>query len=278
MMCKTTAKISLAGDLGSGKSTVADILKARLGAEYYSTGAICRRIAAEHGMDVVQMNQYMETHPEFDKLIDDGLIALSNVDKDMIIDSRMAWHFVKDTFRVYMTTEHTESARRILSAGRAEEKVTSLEECAEKIRQRKQSENKRYFEKYGVHCQDLDNYSLIVDTTYASPEEVAECILSCFADWHEDHRRTYAYICPRRFLYPDDAADMARVGKLSSLLEEGVDIGSAGAVEANGDIYLTSDVEVAMAFELCGMPLVPTKLTVADQKPVGQFVHMADSL
>ena len=46
-------KISLAGDLGSGKSTVSKILIERLGATYYSTGAICRAIAAKHGMDIV---------------------------------------------------------------------------------------------------------------------------------------------------------------------------------------------------------------------------------
>ena len=38
-------KISLAGDLGSGKSTVSKILIESLNAEYYSTGAIVRSVA-----------------------------------------------------------------------------------------------------------------------------------------------------------------------------------------------------------------------------------------
>ena len=93
-------KISLAGDLGSGKSTVADILIARLGAEYYSTGAIVRSIAAQRGMTVTELNKYMETHPEIDHEIDAGIAALSEVDKALIIDSRLAWHFTKGTFKV----------------------------------------------------------------------------------------------------------------------------------------------------------------------------------
>ena len=51
-------KISLAGDLGSGKSTVSDILISRLGAEYYSTGAIVRSIAASKGMTVTELNKF----------------------------------------------------------------------------------------------------------------------------------------------------------------------------------------------------------------------------
>ena len=92
-------KISLAGDLGSGKSTVSDILIERLGAEYYSTGAIVRSIAAKHGMSVVELNVYMETHPEIDHEIDDGLKALSELDKFLIIDSRMAWHLPRERSR-----------------------------------------------------------------------------------------------------------------------------------------------------------------------------------
>ena len=97
-------KISLAGDLGSGKSTVSDILIARLGAKYYSTGAIVRSIAEKYGMSVGELNVYMETHPEIDHEIDDGLKALGELDEFLIIDSRMAWHFTKGTFPIYLST------------------------------------------------------------------------------------------------------------------------------------------------------------------------------
>ena len=269
-------KISLAGDVGSGKSTVSKILIDRLGAVYHSTGAICRDLATKHGIDITSMNQYMETHPEIDKEIDDTIRALSDKDECMIIDSRMAWHFVRDTFRVYMTTEPLESAKRILRAKRAEERATTVEEMAERNRARKASENKRYAEFYGVDCGNLSNYSLVVDSTYASPEEVAECILSCFADWQEDHTRRYAYMCHRRFLYPDEGTDEGRANKISALLDRGEDGGDAYAVECDGDFYLTDNAEIALAYAMSDIALVPTKLTVG-KKPHGQFVKMTDT-
>ena len=116
-------KISLAGDLGSGKSTLSKILTERLGMEYYSTGTICREVATRHGISVGEMNKYMETHPELDHEIDDGLSALSEVDRPLLIDSRMAWHFTKGTFRVYLSTDLLTSAARIHAAGRADRKA-----------------------------------------------------------------------------------------------------------------------------------------------------------
>lgn len=116
-------KISLAGDLGSGKSTVGKILSRKLGAEVYSTGTIQRQIATEMGMTTLQLNQYMETHPEIDGKIDDGLRALEHSEKNLIIDSRMAWHFVPSSFSVYMAADPFVSAERILKAGRESEPV-----------------------------------------------------------------------------------------------------------------------------------------------------------
>jgi cytidylate kinase len=272
-----TGKISLAGDLGSGKSTVSEILIERLGATYYSTGAICRAIAAAHGMTIVEMNKYMETHPEIDHEIDDGLRALSDKDENLIIDSRMAWHFVKDTFRVYMTTELEESAKRILRANRAGDHAATLAEMAEEIRARKASERLRYREQYGVDCKDLSNYDLVVDSTYASPEDVAGCILAAFAEWREDKTRRFAYICPRRFFYPDEGTDDGRAVQLSEQLDCDEDVGEAVAVECDGDIYLTRHAEVALAYAISDLPLVPTQLSVG-KKPEGVFVRMTDSL
>ena len=270
-------KISLAGDLGSGKSTVSKILVERLGATYYSTGAICRAIAASHGMTIVEMNQYMETHPEIDHEIDDGLRALSHKDENMIIDSRMAWHFVEDTFRVYMTTELNESAKRILRANREGDHAATLAEMAEDIRARKASERRRYSEQYGVDCKDLSNYDLVVDSTYASPEAVAACILASFDEWLKDKTRRIAYICPRRFFYPDEGTDDGRAVQLSEQLDCDEDVGEAVAVECDGDIYLTRHAEVALAYAISDLPLVPTQLSVG-KKPEGVFVRMTDSL
>jgi len=270
-------KISLAGDLGSGKSTVSSILIERLGATYYSTGAICRAIAASHGMTIVEMNKYMETHPEIDHEIDDGLRALSDKNENMVIDSRMAWHFVRDTFRVYMTTELEESAKRILRANREGDHAATLDEMAEEIRARKASERLRYREQYGVDCKDLSNYDLVVDSTYASPEDVAACILEAFAKWREDRSGKIAYICPRRFFYPDEGTDEGRAVKLSALLDEGQAVGEACAVECDGEIYLTDFAEIALAYAFSDLPLVPTRLSVGT-KPTGDFVRMTDTL
>jgi len=179
-------KISLAGDLGSGKSTVSKIIIDRLGAEYYSTGAIVRGVAEKHGMTVVELNKYMETHPEIDHEIDDGLVALSDVDKLLIIDSRMAWHFTRGTFKVYLSIDIETGAYRIMNANRDGEHRATLEETVKDTRDRRASEKKRYMEQYGVDIKDLSNYSLVVDTSYATPDEVAEVIIESLAAWRED--------------------------------------------------------------------------------------------
>ena len=50
-------KISLAGDLGSGKSTVGKIIAARENLEFYSTGTIQRAIAARYRMTTYEYNR-----------------------------------------------------------------------------------------------------------------------------------------------------------------------------------------------------------------------------
>jgi cytidylate kinase len=197
-------KISLAGDLGSGKSTVAKIITERTGATYYATGAIMREVARRYGMDIAEFNVYAETHPETDHEIDDGLVRLSDDPRDLIIDSRMAWHFTKNTFRVYMTTEPEISAARIMAAKRDVESFGSLEETAAQIVRRRASEKKRYQELYGVDLTDLSNYTLIVDTSYATPEEVAEVILTSLAAWQADPTVRFCEICAARLMRPAD--------------------------------------------------------------------------
>ena len=53
--------ITIAGDLGSGKSTVAKILNKGNNFDYYSTGEIQREITKEKGVSTLELNQQMTT-------------------------------------------------------------------------------------------------------------------------------------------------------------------------------------------------------------------------
>lgn len=271
-------KISLAGDLGSGKSTVSDILIERLGAEYYSTGAIVRSIARKKGMDVGDFNRYMESHPEIDREIDNGLCALSDVDKLMIIDSRLAWYFTKGTFKVYLSTDTVTSALRIMQANRQGEHKATLEESIEATKFRRESEKRRYREQYGVDIKDLHNYDLIVDTTVATPDEVAECVVRGFERWLADPEYKAVFISAERINYPSDPVSEEYVAKLSAALERGEHIPDIEVIEEDGEFYLSSGLEAVMARTFNMESLLPARLVTGKRPENVDYIRMGNSL
>ncbi len=175
-------KISLAGDLGSGKSTVGAILKEKFGAEIVSIGRLQRSMAAEMGMDTCEFNRYQETHPEFDKILDTRLSSYESLCGNFIFDSRMAWHFVPSAFSVYLKCDIDEAAKRVAKAGRSDERYSDEKEAADKLLLRREREKKRYADFYGVDITDMNNYDLVVDTTDKSVEEVAEAIIDGYKE------------------------------------------------------------------------------------------------
>ena len=186
-------KIAISGDLGSGKSTVGKIIESKKGFKYHSGGMIYRGLAEKYNMTPVEFAKYAEEHPEVDKEIDGELIKLSNDDKDIVIDSRMAWHFVENSLKIHLLVDARLAAERIVSENRGKEQYASVEDAIEKIGQRKASENKRYMEKYNVDVNKMSNYDLVIDSTHASPEEFYELIDEKLTKWlnNETFDRTW---------------------------------------------------------------------------------------
>ena len=176
-------KISLNGDLGSGKSTVGDLLTKKYALEKISIGDILRKMASDYNMDVTTFNKYMETHPEIDGLVDDKLKEYENIDGRYLFDSRLAWHFVPSSFKVYMQAKVETSAKRILNAGRQTEVYKSEEEAVKQILKRRESENLRYKTLYGVNITDMNNYDLVVQTDNKTPTEIANIICKEFENF-----------------------------------------------------------------------------------------------
>jgi cytidylate kinase len=173
-----TNKITITGDLGSGKSAVSKILCEETGFEYVSTGRIQRQLAEELGLDTLEMNRRADTDPTIDQRIDGIFTELGKDPKNYIVDSRMAWFFLPGSFKVYLQTDVAVAAERILNdPDRKSEEYETKGEAVRKILARKESENARFLAKYGADCANLHNFDLVVDTTHRSPEQVAALIL-----------------------------------------------------------------------------------------------------
>ena len=173
-----TKIITITGDLGSGKSTVSGLLCERLNYDYVYTGKIQREIASRYGMTTLELNQYAETHPEIDEEIDATFQSL-NHSTNLVIDSRLAWFFIPESFKVFLKADINVAVRRISGDHqRKNEKYSSEEEAAIDIMARKVSENKRYLELYGADCSDLSYFDLVIDTSFITPEKVADLIIA----------------------------------------------------------------------------------------------------
>lgn len=172
-------KITLTGDLGSGKSAVSRILCEQTGFEYISTGRIQRKIAEDMGVDTLELNRRADTDPTIDQRIDSIFIELNQDPKGYVVDSRMAWFFIPGSFKVYLQTDVQVAALRIMHDPlRDSEQYTTQEEAVQKILARKASENARFLSKYGADCTNLDNFDIVINTTARTREEVAQLILS----------------------------------------------------------------------------------------------------
>jgi len=162
---------------------VSAILRERLNYDYIYTGKIQREIAGRYQMTTLELNKYAESHPEIDAEIDSTFKSLNN-STDLIVDSRLAWFFIPKSFKVFLKTDLLVSASRISNDNqRGNEKYSSKEEAAKHLFERKTSENKRYMELYGVDCSDFSNFNLIIDTSFISPESVADAIIAEYNIW-----------------------------------------------------------------------------------------------
>ncbi|MDR3263878.1 MAG: cytidylate kinase family protein [Clostridiales bacterium] len=178
--------ISLSGQLGSGKSTLCLYLKNHKNFEIFSTGTIHRKLANERKLSTLEFNKLITGDRSFDLLIDEEMkkFAAENADTDTVFDSRMAWHFVKDSFKVFLLVSPKVAAERVFfNRVLQEEKYATKEDALKELIGRREIENVRFKEFYNVDCNDYKNYDLFIDTSRISTEEIAD-IIFCAYEYH----------------------------------------------------------------------------------------------
>lgn len=177
--------ISITGDLGSGKSSVAKILCQDLGFEYFSTGSLQRKLAAEKGMNTLDMNKFSESTKEVDDYIDNFLRQIEageNHTCNYILDSRLAWHFVPSSFKVFIKVAPEVAAQRVLAdkARSNEPDSKDIASTMDSLQARMQSECKRFKEYYDIDYRNESNFDLVLDSSVMTAQEVADCIVKAY--------------------------------------------------------------------------------------------------
>jgi CMP/dCMP kinase len=181
--------ITIAGMLGAGKSSTARLVAEELGYQHFSSGDLMRAIGKERGIDdICQVNIAGEKDPTFDHMVDERLRQIGQTESDIVIDSRMAWHWMPYSFKVYLDIPLEVAVPRILAGISPERRDTehipdSPEEYKELLQQRINSENRRYKSLYNVTGADLTQYDLVLNTTDMPIEDVVKSVIAAYRAW-----------------------------------------------------------------------------------------------
>ncbi len=179
--------ITIAGSLGSGKSSTAKAVASALGFRHFSSGDLFRRIAAERGELIEAMNISAEVQRDIDLKVDNLLQDMYRNEEKLTIDSRMAWHWMPGSFKVFLVLDRDTAAERIFNdlqgGGRTSEDAGSVEEVRNSIDRKFASEQKRYAGLYGVNPTDPLNFDIVINTQHNDLKTVTSIVLAAYRAW-----------------------------------------------------------------------------------------------
>jgi predicted cytidylate kinase len=215
VMMASHRSVVLNGDLGSGKTTVSMLLAERLGVRRISVGDLYRAMAAQQEMTALQINLHAELDDKIDHVVDQMQRDIAASGEQLVVDSRLAWHFFTDAMKVHLITEPGVAATRVLGRpAYTVERYESVEQARASLARRSASERQRFLTRYGVDKSRLHNYDLICDTTRAAPDEVVDAIVRYVRDDDQAPGVTVCQVDPMRIWPAADPsdADPIRVG------------------------------------------------------------------
>lgn len=250
--------ITITGNLGSGKSSIGKVLKEK-GYEIVSTGNIFRELAMEKGLSVEEFNKQVNEATRkgdrsVDKMIDDTTAKIGRERDNVMFDSRLAWNFVPDSFKVFVITDIDEASRRVFndSVRANSESYESQEACKKALVHRQEMESVRFKEIYQIDYYDMSNYNLVIESTNAAPAEIAAEILEKLEDY--------------------------QAGKFTKLMElnpssifTNADVPNDGAVtvnEVNGTWFLKSGLDAFTKAVSEGRRFIPVKVDASYQPQI----------
>jgi len=154
-------RITISGLAGSGTTTVAELLSKELSMDVISAGEMFRAIAKEKSLQLGEFNKLAENNDDFDRGIDEKQGEEAMKRENVIVEGRLSGFFVPHAdLKIWLKAPIEIRARRV--AGR---EGMAYEEALAAMKNREQSEHKRYDQYYGINLDDLSIYDLVMDSS-----------------------------------------------------------------------------------------------------------------
>jgi CMP/dCMP kinase len=183
--------ITLSGKPGSGKSSTADRVAELLGYTRYSAGDLVRTLIRKKGITLDEFNQMATKNHQLDHDIDEELRNLRNV-KDIVIDSRLGFYWIPESFKVYLDLDMDVATARIYKDSVNNElreynagSDYSINDVQRLVQARLNNEKGRFKALYGVNPYSNANFDLIINTARHSPQTVALTVFDTYKKWLE---------------------------------------------------------------------------------------------
>jgi cytidylate kinase len=164
----------------------------KLGFQRFSSGNFMRQIALDTGMSLNELNKKAQNDDSIDKKIDREVRKAGEMQK-IVIDSRLAFHWIPESFKVYLDLPAEIAKERILNdlkenkLRRESEESSTVDEIYKKITSRLESEKQRYKELYNIDHTDKNNFDLVIDTNKNNLEQVVDIIVAEYKKWREEN-------------------------------------------------------------------------------------------
>jgi CMP/dCMP kinase len=162
--------LTVSGEVGAGKSTVARGLAEMLGLRYLSSGEIFRGEARRRSLTLAALSRLAEEDASIDRMIDDTQVAEAKTGR-IVLESRLSGWLVDGDVRVWLRAPAEVRAARI-----AARDGMTLEEARADIGAREASERRRYAALYHINLDDLSRYHLVLDTSLWTADDVTRAI------------------------------------------------------------------------------------------------------
>ena len=181
--------ITLSGKPGSGKSSTADKVAELLSYTRHSSGDMVRQILKKSGMTLEEYNNKAKTDHDLDAEVDGKLRDLRD-QNDIVVDSRLGFYWIPESFKVYLDLDIDIATARIFKdtvSNSARSSVgtssTSLDAVSKQVRDRMLTEQSRFRSMYGVDPYDKNHFDFVIDTSRQNPQSVAIAVFDTYKEW-----------------------------------------------------------------------------------------------